>query len=37
MTALLEALDDTDSYVKKTAILGCVKVHQINPDIIKND
>ena len=33
--AILEALGDLDPYVKKTAIMGCVKLFYIQPEIVK--
>ncbi len=32
MPAILEALKDYDPYVRKTAIMGCVKVYYMGPD-----
>lgn len=37
MPAIQEALKDLDPYVRKTAILGIVKVYYLQPDLIKKD
>eukprot|EP01017_Pseudomicrothorax_dubius_P016527 TRINITY_DN1875_c0_g2_i3.p1 TRINITY_DN1875_c0_g2~~TRINITY_DN1875_c0_g2_i3.p1 ORF type:complete len:803 (-),score=273.94 TRINITY_DN1875_c0_g2_i3:134-2542(-) len=34
--AILEGMRDLDSYVRKTAIMGCVKVYHMNPSLIRN-
>ena len=34
MPAILEALSDNDAYVKKTAIIGVIKVHLMNPEAV---
>ncbi|KAL4481626.1 hypothetical protein ABPG74_007715 [Tetrahymena malaccensis] len=34
--AINKALQDIDPYVRKTAIMGCVKVFYMNPEAIKN-
>jgi len=31
MPAILEAIKDLDGYVRKTAVIGCIKVHFMNP------
>jgi AP-4 complex subunit beta-1 len=31
MPAILEAIKDLDAYVRKTAIIGCIKMHFMNP------
>ncbi len=33
--ALIEGLKDTDAYVKKTAIIGCIKLYRQSPSTIK--
>jgi AP-4 complex subunit beta-1 len=35
--AILEALKDLDGYVRKTAILGCVKLFYVNPGLIRSN
>ena len=36
LPAILECLRDTDPYVRKTAIMGCIKLFYMNPDIVKS-
>ena len=33
---IIEGLKDLDGYVKKAAILGCVKLYYINPGLVKS-
>ena len=35
LPCIREALKDIDSYVRKTAIMGCVKLYFIQPDAVK--
>ncbi len=34
--AILEALKDTDPYVRKTAIMGCIKLFYVMPNKVKS-
>ncbi|CAD8088753.1 unnamed protein product [Paramecium sonneborni] len=36
MPAIKESLSDIDPYVRKTAIMGCVKVYYMQPDYLSN-
>ena len=36
MPCIQEALKDFDPYVRKIAVLGCLKVYYISPDTIKS-
>jgi AP-4 complex subunit beta-1 len=36
MPAILEALKDHDAYVRKTAVMGCIKVHFLNPEALRS-
>lgn len=35
LPAIMQALKDSDSYVRKTAIISCIKIFYIAPDTIK--
>lgn len=37
LPAITKALQDIDPYVRKTAIMGCVKVFYMNPEAIKSN
>lgn len=37
LPAITKALQDIDPYVRKTAIMGCVKVFYMNPESIKSN
>lgn len=36
MPAIRESLSDIDPYVRKTAIMGCVKVYYMQPEFLSN-